>query len=134
MAVACLPPHHNPHTAFLALTLGPSTAVHRTLPPQECIRIPVDAGIAGSVFQTRATLNVPDAYAHPKFNQDTDKATGYKTQSVLAMPVMTAAGDVIGVIQMVNKQDATNKTVVPFTASEHHAPSTMLCCCPTMPC
>jgi len=87
---------------------------------EECIRIPVDAGIAGSVFQTRATLNVPDAYAHPKFNQDTDKATGYKTQSVLAMPVMTAAGDVIGVIQMVNKQDATNKTVVPFTLTDEH--------------
>ena len=67
------------------------------------IRIPADAGIAGSVFVTGETVNIPDAYKDDRFNPAVDKATGYKTKSILCMPVVTNEGKTIGVTQVLNK-------------------------------
>lgn len=67
------------------------------------IRIPASAGIAGSVFTTGETINIPDAYADPRFNKAVDKKTGYKTDSILCMPIINKAEETIGVIQVLNK-------------------------------
>ncbi len=67
------------------------------------IRFPASAGIAGSVFTSTETINIPDAYADPRFNQAVDKATGYRTRNILCMPVLNKAGDCIGVTQVLNK-------------------------------
>ena len=67
------------------------------------IRIPADAGIAGSVFQSGETVNIPDAYNDARFNPAVDKATGYRTKSILCMPVVTSGGRTIGVTQVLNK-------------------------------
>jgi len=78
------------------------------------IRIPKAAGIAGECCMEGKTINIPDAYADSRFNQAFDKKTGFKTQSILAIPIFydpvlgnfTRHGDdsgVIGVIQMINK-------------------------------
>ena len=67
------------------------------------IRIPASAGIAGSVFTTGETINIPDAYADQRFNKAVDKKTGYKTDSILCMPINNKAGETIGVIQVLNK-------------------------------
>ena len=67
------------------------------------IRIPAEAGIAGSVFVTGNTVNIPDAYQDDRFNPAVDKATGYKTKSILCMPVVTNEGKTIGVTQVLNK-------------------------------
>lgn len=68
------------------------------------IRIPADAGIAGHVFVSCAIDNVPDAYADDRFNQDVDKATGFRTRSILASPIRDRAGLPIGVIQALNRR------------------------------
>eukprot|EP00668_Euglena_longa_P018569 GGOE01023151.1.p1 GENE.GGOE01023151.1~~GGOE01023151.1.p1 ORF type:complete len:732 (-),score=234.41 GGOE01023151.1:485-2356(-) len=68
------------------------------------IRIPRTAGIAGATAFTASTINIPDAYADSRFNHNVDKQTGYKTDSLLCMPISTPAGKVIGVVQMINKQ------------------------------
>eukprot|EP00002_Diphylleia_rotans_P020061 TRINITY_DN3887_c0_g1_i6.p1 TRINITY_DN3887_c0_g1~~TRINITY_DN3887_c0_g1_i6.p1 ORF type:complete len:1300 (-),score=259.34 TRINITY_DN3887_c0_g1_i6:170-4069(-) len=67
------------------------------------ISVPFGSGIAGYVAQEGLTLNIKDAYAEPRFNQDVDKGTGYKTDTILCTPVKLGDGKVIGALQMVNK-------------------------------
>ena len=68
------------------------------------IRIPENAGIAGKVFMTGTAENVIDPYAHELFNAAIDKETGYKTESILCMPIIDKAGNAIGVTQVLNKR------------------------------
>ncbi|MBL0920650.1 MAG: SpoIIE family protein phosphatase [Phycisphaerales bacterium] len=68
-----------------------------------CIRIPATAGIAGQCAQSRAIINVPDAYADARFNQAVDRSTGYRTRSILTIPLEVVGGDLIGVAQVLNK-------------------------------
>ena len=67
------------------------------------IRIPSHLGIAGSVFTDGRIINIPDAYADPRFNQAVDRSTGYRTKSILCMPVRNKDGRIIGVTQVLNK-------------------------------
>lgn len=67
------------------------------------IRIPLGVGIAGHVALTREALNIPDAYADPRFNPQFDRDTGFVTRSILCAPAFTNAGHLIGVIQVLNK-------------------------------
>ena len=71
----------------------------------EDIRIPTTAGIAGAVYQEGKALNIPDPYKDPRFNKETDKKTGYTTQSILCMPIVDANGDTVAVLQAINKKD-----------------------------
>ena len=68
------------------------------------IRIPNHAGIAGSVFQTGRTINIPYAYADLRFNPAVDRQTGYFTRSILCVPVVNQHGKIIGVTQVLNKR------------------------------
>ncbi len=66
------------------------------------IRIPWDTGIAGLCFSMGQTINIPDAYKDSRFNTAVDKKTGYKTTQILAMPIRSSSGAVIGVVQAIN--------------------------------
>ena len=68
------------------------------------IRIPSHAGIAGTVFTTGGTENIPDVYADTRFDQSVDRATGYRTRSILCMPIVNNAGVRIGVTEVLNKK------------------------------
>ncbi len=74
------------------------------------IRFPAAAGIAGAAAQTRQIVNVPDAYADPRFNRDVDKTTGFKTRNILSIPLENLAGELIGVLQTLNKNDGAFDT------------------------
>ncbi len=67
------------------------------------IRFPNNKGIAGTVFQTGETINLPYAYADLRFNPAFDRKTGYFTRSLLCVPVTNKAGKAIGVTQVLNK-------------------------------
>jgi HD-GYP domain-containing protein (c-di-GMP phosphodiesterase class II) len=71
----------------------------------EEIRLPVGQGIAGWVAEHDEVLNIPDAYADARFNRTVDHATGYQTRSILCAPMRGAAGEVVGVIQALNRGD-----------------------------
>jgi len=71
------------------------------------IRIPDSYGIAGHVYHHGDTLNIADAYKDERFNQDVDKDTGYKTETILCMPVVDKEGNRIGIIQALNKVNGT---------------------------
>jgi len=72
------------------------------------IRFPIGAGIAGTVARTGETVNIPDAYADPRFNQEIDRRTGYRTRTILCMPIREATGTIIAVLQVLNKRDEDN--------------------------
>lgn len=67
------------------------------------IRFPDHAGIAGTVFATGKTVNIPHAYADLRFNPSFDKQTGFFTRSILCTPLMNKHGAIIGVTQVLNK-------------------------------
>ncbi len=75
------------------------------------IRIPATAGIAGHVASTGEVLNLEDAYSHPHFNPTVDRSTGYRTRSLLCVPIRNPTGVVTGVTQMINKKDASGAVV-----------------------
>ena len=69
------------------------------------IRLPLGSGIAGAVAQTGETVNVPDAYADPRFDRNVDLRSGYRTLNMLVVPVWDAVGrSVVGVLQVLNKR------------------------------
>jgi adenylate cyclase len=68
------------------------------------IRFPSHLGIAGTVFTTGETINIPDAYKDSRFNPEIDKKTGYITKTILCMPVKNKKGKTIGVTQVLNKK------------------------------
>lgn len=67
------------------------------------IRLPNHMGIAGHVFTTGQTVNIPYAYADLRFNPSFDRRTGFFTRSILCVPVTNKTGMVIGVTQVLNK-------------------------------
>ncbi|XP_052266884.1 dual 3',5'-cyclic-AMP and -GMP phosphodiesterase 11-like [Dreissena polymorpha] len=70
-------------------------------------RFPIQIGITGHVAATGEPLNIPDAYMDPRFDPTADKATAFRTRSILCMPIKNAEGRVMGVSQLINKKDGT---------------------------
>ena len=68
------------------------------------IRLKVGQGIAGHVAETSHALLVNDPYSDPRFNPEWDLSSGYKTRSILAVPMKNHLGKTIGVIQVLNKK------------------------------
>jgi signal transduction histidine kinase len=68
------------------------------------IRIPLAAGIAGTVASSGTPIRISDAYTDPRFNPEVDKRTGYRTRNILCAPMRNARGQVIGVFQVLNKR------------------------------
>ena len=69
------------------------------------IKLHMGKGIAGYVAATGDTLNIPDAYFDPRFDPEFDRRTGYKTESILCMPMRNKQGKIIGVFQLLNKHN-----------------------------
>ncbi|XP_034284240.1 dual 3',5'-cyclic-AMP and -GMP phosphodiesterase 11A isoform X2 [Pantherophis guttatus] len=68
-------------------------------------------GTVGYVAEHGETVNMPDVYQDHRFNDKIDKLTGYKTKSLLCMPIRNSEGETIGVAQMINKSPGG----IPFT-------------------
>src|SRR5215471_11550082 len=64
-------------------------------------------GIAGAVALTGETINVEDAYQDPRFYKEIDSLSGYHTQSLLAVPLRTNNGEIIGTFEVLNKETGT---------------------------
>jgi len=77
------------------------------------IRLEVGEGIAGWVAETREIVNIPDAYADQRFQPAVDLKSGYRTRSILAVPMLGALGGLVGVLQVLNKHGSEGN--IPFT-------------------
>ncbi len=67
------------------------------------IRFPIDRGLAGSVVLSGETVNIKNAYKDKRFNPDIDLQTGYRTSTILCMPIRNLKYEIIGVFQVINK-------------------------------
>ncbi len=76
------------------------------------IRMPAEEGIAGACLRLGHLINIPDAYEDSRFNRSFDEKTGFRTQSVLSVPLHDEHGDIVGVAQVLNHKHG------PFTAAE----------------
>jgi HD-GYP domain-containing protein (c-di-GMP phosphodiesterase class II) len=69
---------------------------------KDMIRVSVGVGIAGMVAKTGQPLNITDAYADTRFNPAIDRTTGYRTTSILCVPMLGSKQEVVGVVQALN--------------------------------
>jgi len=91
------------------------------------IRLPIGKGIAGRVAQTGETINIEDAYEDDRFNKDVDIRTGYRTKTIICMPIKNADGEIVGVFQILNKQDGKfNSSDIEFLESLSYYSATAL--------
>ena len=85
--------------------------------------IPInDKSIAGSVALTGQALNLADVYNLPPdvsyhFSSKFDDSSGYKTHSMLTIPLKTTKGNILGILQIINGQDE-NENVIAFTEDD----------------
>ena len=68
------------------------------------IRILNTVGIAGAIFTSQQGEIIHDVYSDSRFNKEVDQETGYKTRNMVCTPVKTVNGQIIGVIQNLNKK------------------------------
>jgi adenylate cyclase len=87
---------HDPGTATLFSRVASGAAIAE-------IRLPSNAGIAGAVFTSGESMNIPYAYADLRFNPAFDRQTGFFTRSILCVPIVNKEERVIGVTQVLNK-------------------------------
>jgi adenylate cyclase len=74
------------------------------------LRIPADKGIAGEVATFKKVINIPfDFYQDPRsaFAQQQDKRNGYRTYTMLALPLLNEQGELVAVVQLLNKLKST---------------------------
>src|SRR5262249_15135565 len=67
------------------------------------IRISLSSGIAGRVARTGSAVNTADAYQDPDFNADVDKGTGFRTRSMMCVPIRDVRGQIFAVAELLNK-------------------------------
>lgn len=60
-------------------------------------------GIVGLVAQNKKPYIINNPYEHPSFDPTIDLRTGYKTESILSVPVFDSSNQILGVIQVINK-------------------------------
>lgn len=109
------------HTDSLGIAQGGSTGNPIDLPPIALFTgsgVPVRNSVATRAFHDRKPVHVADAYRAEGFDQSGfrsfDSARGYRSVSLLAIPLMSGVGEVIGVLQLVNATDPTTKRPIAF--------------------
>jgi HD-GYP domain-containing protein (c-di-GMP phosphodiesterase class II) len=113
---------------LLVIKYSQNDTTQKGLPPGQkmiysIFSVPInEKTISGYCAFTKKLVNIPDAYAIPPdapylFGSSFDKISGYRTTSVLAVPLVTAEGRLFGVIQVLNAKDKNGRTV-PFSADD----------------
>ncbi len=81
------------------------------------IRLRVGEGIAGWVARSGEIVNIADAYADTRFQPAVDLRSGYRTRSILTVPMRNSLGAIVGVLQVLNKQ-GPDGAAAPFSAED----------------
>jgi transcriptional regulator with GAF, ATPase, and Fis domain len=74
------------------------------------IRFSSSQGVAGEIFKSGESLIISNPYEHPTFNREFDLKSGFTTKNILGFPLKNISGEVIGVIQLLNKKSGTFDT------------------------
>jgi len=70
----------------------------------EKLHIPSEKGIVGYVFRTKNSIIENNVKQNPHFLSDIDKQSGYTTHNIIACPINDINGDIIGVLELLNKE------------------------------
>ncbi len=76
------------------------------------ILVEAGKGLVGECFLRNEIINVKDCYSDPRFNPDVDTETGYRSNTILSVPLVGFENNHVGVIQLVNKASG------PFTQQD----------------
>ena len=115
---------------LLAFKYTQNATLEKRLPPGQKLplsnmTIPIDdSRIAGYAANNKVLVRIDDAYAIPpdrpySFNPSFDKQNDWKTGSILAVPLLSSASNLLGVIQVINALDDSGK-VIPFTKRDEN--------------
>ncbi len=67
------------------------------------LRIPAGRGLVGACARDRQLINVPDCHADARFDASVDRLTGFYTRCSLTLPLIDDRGELVGVLQLLNK-------------------------------
>jgi sigma-B regulation protein RsbU (phosphoserine phosphatase) len=67
------------------------------------IMVPVGNGIAGTVAASGETIDIHDAYADSRFDSSFDATLGYRTRDIYCMPIVNRLGEIVGVLELMNR-------------------------------
>lgn len=90
--------------------------------------VPIDRkSLAGFVAKTGEVLNLVDAYQLPKgseysFNRNFDERFGYRTKSLLVLPMKNRFSEIIGVLQLINRKKSKPTKLAPDSVEENVVP------------
>jgi HD-GYP domain-containing protein (c-di-GMP phosphodiesterase class II) len=112
----------------LAIKYSQNDTLQKELPPGQKLLYSVfslfinDKTLAGYCALTRQLINIQDAYNLPpgvpySFGKSYDQITGYKTTSILSVPLKNADGRLLGVIQIINSKDKKGN-IIPFSKED----------------
>ena len=112
----------------LAIRYSQNDTMQKELPPGQKLiysvfSIPInEKSISGYCALTQQLVNVPDAYDLPSgvpysFGKQYDQISGYKTTSILTVPLKSADSKLLGVIQIINAKDKKGNSV-PFSEND----------------
>jgi len=73
------------------------------------IEVPMGSGIIGSSITDSENIIIDDVYQDERFNPNIDKKTGYKTKSMLVMPMSNSDNEIIGAFQVINNTSNKGK-------------------------
>jgi serine phosphatase RsbU (regulator of sigma subunit) len=73
-------------------------------PEPQVFRVRIGSGIAGGTAATRRAINLTDAYEDARFNPAFDRASGFRTRSLLSAPIVGQGGELVGVVQALNRR------------------------------
>ena len=71
----------------------------------EKIEVDTSKGIVGYTLKEKKPLIIEDPYAHPEFLSEVDKMTGYTTKNIITAPIFNSKREIIGILELLNKED-----------------------------
>ena len=114
-------------TESMNFAQGGTTGIEIKIPPMQLFDEegnPNHSSIVAYSANTGKTVNIKDAYKEKGFDftgaKTFDKNTGYRTQSVLSVPLKNHENDIVGVMQLINAKDPQSIKTISFSADMQH--------------
>ncbi|TFB10439.1 GAF domain-containing protein [Candidatus Marinimicrobia bacterium MT.SAG.3] len=108
-------------TDSLNIRMGGKTGEEINWPPVPLYKedgSPNTENVSADVAITKKLVNIPDVYDVEGFNfegtRKFDESTGYRSQSMLVIPMLNHENEIIGVLQLINARDADSNETIPF--------------------
>lgn len=80
----------------------------------EKIVIPSSKGIVGHTLKVRKPIIANDVYSNPYFLSEIDAETGYQTKNIVTAPIFNSQREIIGIMELLNKDGGFNNEDVKF--------------------